>query len=119
MKKATLKKLLALLWAAAMLFSITACSDDSSSEKTTSEEDEEITESVDIKTGDKLEHDDMRYVLIYNPKIYDEYSKNDKSVLSSGDFGSQIDVDAFRGDGLEDEPAYGSVSQGTLNSLVP
>lgn len=115
MKKLSFKRIMALVLSLVMILSATACSGGSKSGG-------KITESEVVKTADKISDDDMCYVLIYNPKIYDEYNEDDdKSILNTGDFGNQIDVDSLRGDGLEEgeEPTYSSISQGTLNSQIP
>ena len=80
MKKATLKKFFAMLMALVMVFSLTACMDDSEKldkkENGSKTEEEGDVTGEEVKTADKLENEDMQYVLVYNPNIYDENSKN-------------------------------------------
>ena len=59
-----------------------------------------------ISDGDELYDEDLSYVLIYNPQIYDEQKKNSSSNLKTGDFGSQIEVGLYRGDSLQEESKY-------------
>lgn len=78
-----------------------------------------------VKNGDiamapagttKLESDNLSYVLVYNPTLYDERDSYDKTALNTGDFsGSQVDIDSGRGDSLEEnDPPYISMSQADL-----
>ena len=108
MKKNYLKKLLALMIALSMLLSFAAC-DSSTGRKGSSDEDEESydeahSEDVIVVTDEtELEAEGMKYVLIYNPEIYDETQRTDKTAKETGYFGSQIVVDGDRGDELEEE----------------
>ena len=74
----------------------------------------------EVKPDDKpqnkttLQHKDLSYVMIYNPFVYDEYNAAQKGTLRTGYLGTQIDVDAYRGSGLEEELDIGSVSQGEI-----
>ncbi len=56
----------------------------------------EIVENVDT-----LKDDELRYVMIYNPRVYDENSTYDASSLKTGYLGMQVDVNAARADGDE------------------
>lgn len=61
----------------------------------------------------------LRYVMIYNPKVYDEYASYDRSSMAVGTLGSQVDPSAHRADGLEEELKYSFVSQGDLLKNFP
>lgn len=132
-----MKKLLALLLALVMVFSLVACgtddrknnADDTNEEieKETNKGNEEPEEPdepgepeepVDVNV---LEDDDLKYVMIYNPNIYDENSTKDKSQLKTGELGSQVDTDAYRGDGLDDgeTPEIIPISQNGINMGLP
>ncbi len=128
----TLKRFISVLLALSMLLSLTSCLDGEVKKKPAEtdengkvvEEDEDEDESeetgIPVIEDNGLEDDDLAYVLIYNPLVYDEYKMKDKSQLSTGDFGSQIDVGGFRGDGLEEENPEGIVSfaQSQLNANI-
>ena len=126
MKKTTFSKIISLVLALAMVFSLAGCggtseSDDddekSSSEQTSSED--EGGSGAEVSTADKLENEDMQYVLIYNPAIYDEYATKDTSVLKTGYFGSQIEVEDNRGGELEGEITRIPIGQNVLNNDFP
>ena len=73
-------------------------------------------------SGSTLQSDNLSYVLIYNPNIFDERDERDSSTLSTGDFNSsQVDIDASRGEGLETEAAlpFGTLSQSEIDNLTP
>ncbi len=129
-----MKRLVAILLALVMIFSLAACSgpdsdsdsgaDNDSGSKNNGENNEESDigskyETVDGDDVTKLEDDDLSYVMIYNPKIYDENEKFDKSSLQSGEFGRQIDIDVDRADGLEEELKWVSFVQNELNKDLP
>ena len=59
----------------------------------------------------QLSDPNLRYVMVYNPKVYDEYATFDRSALKIGALGAQIDVEANRADGLETTPPFDSISQ--------
>lgn len=61
--------------------------------------------------------DPVRYVMIYNPDIYDEDADFNFG-RSTGNLGMQVEVDLNRG-GLEKELTNVSVDQGKLNEKVP
>lgn len=69
----------------------------------------------------ELSDPDLRYVMIYNPKIYDENSASDLSSLTLGYLGNQIDIDSNRGDGLEDEEgeSYSQIPQNDWLKYFP
>lgn len=67
------------------------------------EEPEPTVAPTEPPASDVLSGDDLRYVMIYNPNIYDENLSYNSTGRNTGRFGSQIDVDAFRGTGLEGE----------------
>ena len=54
--------------------------------------------------------DDVSYVMIYNPNIYDELSENN-ATLSTGKLSQWIDTDVNRAEGLDEEPEFTSFSQ--------
>lgn len=121
MKK--MKRFIALFVAMAMVFALCACSD---SEDVGGNQDAYIDDQLDdtdsdtIMTGNKLESDDMRYVIVYNPRIYNEHEEYDSSYLQTGDFGGQIDVNAYRADGLDGETSkFISVDQSQWLSKLP
>lgn len=64
--------------------------------------------------------EDISYVLIYNPDIYDEFYPELTDELSTGSFGKQIDVDAFRAEELDsgDEFPFKSVTPAELGADV-
>ena len=132
----TFKKLLAFLLALVMLLSMAACGvslsvDEDEDEKKTSKKDknsDETEETADpdekptVPDVDELEDDDLAYVMIYNPNIYDENARADKSKLKTGYIGNQIEVDGNRADGLEqeeEEEGLTSSSQLDRNSIIP
>ncbi len=128
----TVKRFISVLLALAMLLSLTSCldgllEDDKKKSAETDKkgnvvEDEDDSEETGIPVveDDGLEDEDLAYVLIYNPLVYDEYKVRDKSQLSTGDFGSQIEVSGFRGDGLEEDSSDSTVSfaQSQLNANI-
>lgn len=60
--------------------------------------------AVEVVEGvDTLENDNLRYVMIYNPKIYDENRLRDVSSLKTGYLGNQVDVGAYRAEGSADK----------------
>lgn len=115
-----MKKLTALILVLLMLLGIFAgCSDSSSGTGDTDKKPDfdKPTNAVDIADSttpaqnettapiidtNKLENDDLRYVMIYNPNIYDEDDFSSFYGLGTGDISAQINVDDFRG-GLDGE----------------
>ena len=80
----------------------------------------ETTAPVATEAFDGTISGDISYVLIYNPNIYDEEDITTNGRLSTGSFGSQINVDMFRADGLEEEEStYERVSQNNLKVEIP
>lgn len=67
----------------------------------------------------ELSDPSLRYVMIYNPKVYDEYATYDRSAMAVGTLGSQVDPSAYRADGLEEEMEFTFVSQGELMKDLP
>lgn len=125
MKNKIFKHLVAFAVILSMLFCITACGSESGS---TAIGDDVIDSPYDSSTGDSgdamtqstvLSDSDLRYVMIYNPKIYDENNQFDNSSLKVGAFGSQIDTNASRADGLETEQKYASISQMEWMQYLP
>lgn len=114
-----MKKLTALILALLMILGIFAgCSDSSSGTGDIDKKPDfdKPTNAVDIADPtnpaqnettapiidtNKLENDDLRYVMIYNPNIYDAAAPYLSVNLETGNISSQINVDANRG-GLED-----------------
>ena len=137
MKKNMFKKMLALLLALAMLFSLAACGlfggdngyysddDDDDDDRPSKKETVAATESIETEPtepaapADELSDPNLRYVMVYNPKIYDENAAYDRSGLSVGTFGSQVDPMGNRGDGLESEDTFTSISQGDFMQNFP
>ena len=66
----------------------------------------------------KNEKDPVRYVMIYNPAIYDPDALRNPT-LSTGNFYSQIDVSMHRGDGLTTTPEHTDISQEDINQGFP
>lgn len=125
MKNSKLKRIVALVLSAVMLLSFASCGD-STEETTTSYEVAESTtqaktlakapqnDDSDEQTderSDSLSNENLRYVMIYNPKIYDEYLDYDDSALSTGYLGNQINIDGYRGDSLVQDFPFYSISQ--------
>ena len=54
--------------------------------------------------------DDISYVMIYNPNIYDEVDNTDET-LKTGKLANWIDTDVNRADGLDAEPEFMPFSQ--------
>ena len=107
MKKAMVLRIGCLLIALAMLFCLGACSDDSSGSANNGGYGGAATvNAYNIVNGTQLSDPNLRYVMIYNPKIFDENSYGDYSSLTFGALGTQVDVFANRGDGLDDETEY-------------
>lgn len=111
MKKLKFKRILSLLLACCMLFALSACSSGSSNgdsggkkNPTASGDGDTVKPTVEQMDGDTLEDENLKYVLIYNPKVYDETKRSDRSALAAGSFGSQIEVDLHRADGLQEDP---------------
>jgi len=107
MKKSTLKRWLSIIMAVIMLLGMTACSEDSGSDITLDDNPSDsttptIADSTFVQATE-LSDPSLRYVMIYNPRIYDENADADISSLSVGALGSQVDVYSSRADGLEDE----------------
>lgn len=129
MKKRTLKKLLAGAMALALLLGMTGCGGSSGDSGNSSGGSSGDAGSSDVGGSggavtdtDVLGEKDQNvsYVMIFNPKIYDETLQLDNSSLSTGNFGLQIDTDAFRGGALDEETnQFLSLSQKDLNANLP
>lgn len=124
------KRLLALLMILVMLFSLCACGDSGSSydggsdytpdsDGGDTEEPDYAPDSTPTETGDTLKADGMKYVMIYNPAIYDENKGTDTSYKQSGTLGAQVDVNAYRGDDLTEEPEFIQIDQSTWFDELP
>ena len=61
--------------------------------------------------------DPVRYVMIYNPAVYDEMNPYLDTSRSTGSMGMQVEVDLNRG-GLEEERTYMGIDQGKLNEKL-
>lgn len=139
MKNSKIKRIIALILSAMMLLSFASCGDSSgNTDNTTEAVTEERESTTQAKTlarapqGDKtttessseeqpnnisaneLSDANLRYVMIYNPKIYDETVSFDPSVLKTGYLGNQIDIGAYRADGLKEEVKLYTISQKDL-----
>lgn len=124
MKNKSIKRFLALTLAAIMVLGSTACSGGSGGFTdqdfdfpdlpTPSINDNPIDDNTDsdgLVQANVLSDPNLRYVMIYNPKVYDENARYDRSSLKLGTLGSQIDVSASRGDDLDEELPFTSVPQ--------
>lgn len=60
----------------------------------------------------------MKYVMIYNPEIYDEDAYYNMT-RSTGDLSNQINVDLARADGLETDHELLTMDQNDLNKDIP
>lgn len=128
MKKTAFVKIISMLLALATLFCFTSCDGGNGKSKETDEngkviekDDEPMETGIPVVEDDELEDDDLAYVLIYNPLVFDENKLRDISQLSTGDLGSQIEVGGYRGDGLEDPEAPEkmiSFTQAELNANI-
>ena len=80
------------------------------------------SESPAIQGTDRLEGQNgetLKYVLIYNPGIYNEEDGVYNQSLSTGDFGMQVDTDGFRGGELETDKPVQSWDQGQWGKNIP
>lgn len=120
MKKLFSKGILTVILILALMLAATSCGVSDSDDGGVN--DDGIGGGFDVSTDVTVlgeEEGNVSYVLIYNPKIYDENIMFDSTTLNTGDFSMQIDTDSFRGDGITDEPKYVSRSQKELNELMP
>ncbi len=107
MKKGLLKRVLSLVLVFVMMLSVVAC--DSSTSKTEDTKDKGSgvqkvsTGNSKVVSADVIEDEELSYVLIYNPSVYDENDKVGNLNLDTGTLGSQIEVDTDRSDSLEEE----------------
>ncbi len=70
-----------------------------------------------VSLSNKIQHEDLEYVMVYNPYVYSEfYAQN--ITLSTGNMADQIVVDMNRGDGLTDIPDQIPMGQDQLTNLV-
>ena len=74
-----------------------------------------VNTTTDVVAGDM---DAVRYVMIYNPDVYDEDYPYLSTGLSTGNLGMQVEVDLNKG-GLENPVTYIGADQGKLNENVP
>lgn len=73
-----------------------------------------------VANGRKLtsKNGDLRYVLVYNPTVYDEGAYDGKNVrYSPGTLGTQIDVGMTRSDGLAEDRLYWPIGQDQLPGI--
>ena len=75
----------------------------------------ELVDLGEISKSKKIEDDDLKYVMIYNPYIYDD-GRLSNGTLSTGDLDKQIVIDIDRADGLEEEPEMIPVGQDQINT---
>ncbi len=97
-------------------------SDSSSGEETKSQHGGHNTESdASDSTGILFADDELSYVMIYNPGIYDEENPLDESRLSTGDFNAlQIDTSGFRGEvSSEINATLNTITTGSIDMNVP
>lgn len=77
-------------------------------------------ESRDLVTGvNKLQDENLRYVMIYNPGVYDEEDILHNVSLSTGELGVQVAVDDNRASEEEEEVESLTMSQGDMNDGIP
>lgn len=80
------------------------------------EDEDEETAVVDAVDTAYTFDSDVRYVMIYNPYIYDEEVARDRSSLNTGDLESQIESNLKRADSLGNPNEFGRISvDETLN----
>lgn len=100
------KRILCAVLCLAMLAGLTACGDSGTTPTKPQSDAPAVTPPAETVSADKLEADDLAYVMVYNPKVYDARNSYDSSSMSTGDFGMQIDPDANRAEELETEENY-------------
>lgn len=73
-----------------------------------------------LQNADKVYNDKepVRYVMIYNPAVYDPNYPEYNYSLSTGNLGMQVEVDLNKG-GLEEEKQHLGLSQDQLNADLP
>lgn len=117
MKNKLLKRLIAIAMAATMAMSLAACGSDSQSSSgsgsSSGTDDSGYTQQADNNDSDidtetvedvsTLESDDLSYVLIYNPKMYQDVNGVDENACKTGELGLQIETGFDRADGLEED----------------
>lgn len=118
-----MKKWLSLFLVVALMAAcLCGCTDDSGNDHTfTTKQQEQSSSSKPVgqeeETADRLTgtaEEELCYVLIYNPLIYDENSETHYESRGTGYLGSQVDTNASRADGLPPELLYTEVSQRDL-----
>lgn len=78
-------------------------------------------EKYELSTGTNVvanDADPVRYVMIYNPDVYDPAYPSLNEGRSTGNLGMQVEVDLNKG-GLETPTTYMGADQGQLNENVP
>lgn len=126
MKKNLFKRILAIALVVFMLFSITACSDDTGYTEPSFDFDTESTYEPSTDTAanelvlaDSLSDPNMSYVMVYNPKIFDENNAALNTSLTMGSLAGQIEVFGDRGDGLNEKPKFTGISQWDWKEYLP
>lgn len=61
--------------------------------------------------------EEISYVMIYNPEIYDEYNANKNEKLTTGDFGDYVEAVISRADVLKETPPYISTTTKLFEGL--
>ena len=77
----------------------------------------ELVELGNIPLSQEIKHNDLEYVMVYNPQIYRQFYEGNLP-LSSGRIEDQIIVDMNRADGLGDIPDMIPVGQDELTDLT-
>jgi len=77
----------------------------------------ELEELGYISLSNKIQHNDLEYVMVYNPYVYSEFYR-ENIVMSTGKIEDQIVVDMNRGDGLTDIPDMIPMGQDELTNLA-
>ena len=75
-------------------------------------------EAEDGKVRDFSNTDDISYVMIYNPKLYDE-NKTKNEMLNTGDFADYVEAVISKADGLEEVPEFLPYSSPELSKDIP
>lgn len=127
-KRMLIKRLIAMMLVLAMVLALGACTSELRETESTTRTTTRATTLTTTQSGggevvpdtpetgklvkaDSMSDPKLRYVMIYNPKVYDE-NRPVTGKLMVGNLGNQVDTSMNRGDGLEgEEPLYTSISQ--------
>lgn len=116
-----MKKLLAIVLAAVLCFSfVTGCSNDEekATEKPAAAEQKESLAEAQKKSDTLLSNEEIAYVMIYNPEVYDELVRYNE-LLNTGDISDYVEAVVHRADGLEPEvPEYFPYAVGDINGAI-